>query len=307
MMTALSSSGDSPTARRAISAPKSRRTLSEGAVAAIFLAPAIVAELILRIWPTGLALWQSFHVGAAGRFGLENYTFLFSDPSFHDALSATLLFSLIVNPFQIACALGLALVLNRALPAGPLWRTLVLLPVAVPQSVSAIIMGVVFRPDGPANALLATIGLPAQGFLTTPEQALYTIILIVSWIGVGYWTTFLLAGLKEIPAALYEAAVIDGANSWQQFRFITLPQLRRPLTFVLVADTVANFLVFAPVQILTKGGPQGSTNLIMNDIYTRGFLSGDMRGAAAETGILVAIVVIIVAIQFRMMTGARSE
>jgi multiple sugar transport system permease protein len=193
------------------------------------------------------------------------------------------------------------------LPAGPLWRTLILLPVAVPQSVSAIIMGVVFRPDGPANALLATIGLPSQGFLTSPDQALYTIILIVSWIGVGYWMTFLLAGLKEIPVALYEAAVIDGATPWQQCRYITLPQLRRPLTFVLVADTVANFLVFAPVQILTKGGPQGSTNLIMNDIYTRGFLSGDMRGAAAETGILVAIVVVIVAIQFRLMTGARTE
>ena len=284
-----------------------RRTLSEGAVAAIFLAPAIVAVLVLRIWPTGLALWQSLHVDAAGRFGLANYSFLFSDPSFHDAVKATLLFTLVVNPFQIACALGLALVLNRVLPAGPLWRTLILLPVAVPQSVSAIIMGVVFRPDGPANAVLATIGLPAQGFLTTPEQAIYTIILILSWVGVGYWTTFLLAGLQEIPAALYEAAAIDGASAWQQLRYVTLPQLRRPLTFVLVADTVANFLVFAPVQILTKGGPQGSTNLVMNDIYTRGFLSGDMRGAAAETAILVAIVMIVVAIQFRMMTGAKSE
>jgi multiple sugar transport system permease protein len=281
--------------------------LSEGMVAAIFLAPAAIAVLILRIWPTGLALWQSIHVGSAGKFGLANYTFLFSDPSFHEALAATLRFALIVNPFQIACALGLALVLHRALPAGALWRTLILLPVAVPQSVSAIIMGVVFRPDGPANALLATIGLAAQGFLTTPDQALYTIILIVSWIGVGYWMTFLLAGLKEIPIALYEAAVIDGATPWQQFRYITLPQLRRPLTFVLVADTVANFLVFAPVQILTKGGPQGSTNLIMNDIYTRGFLSGDVRGAAAETAILVGIVIVVVSIQFRMMTGPKSE
>lgn len=304
-MTALAPSDTAATARQ--EPLRARITLGEGVVAAIFLAPALVAVLMLRIWPTGLALWQSLHVGSAGAFGLANYTFLFSDPSFHDALAATLLFALVVNPFQIACALGLALVLHRALPAGALWRTLILLPVAVPQSVSAIIMGVVFRPDGPANALLATIGLPSQGFLTSPGQALYTIILIVSWVGVGYWMTFLLAGLKEIPVALYEAAVIDGATSWQQFRHITLPQLRRPLTFVLVADTVANFLVFAPVQILTKGGPQGSTNLIMNDIYTRGFLSGDMRGAAAETGILVAIVIVIVAIQFRLMSGPKSE
>jgi multiple sugar transport system permease protein len=287
--------------------PSSALKLSEGMVAALFLAPAVLAVLLLRLLPTGLALWQSFHVGAAGKFGLANYTFLFSDPSFHDALAATLWFALIVNPFQIVCALGLALVLHRSLPGGGLWRTLILLPVAVPQSVSAIIMGVIFRPDGPANALLATIGVSPQGFLTSPDQALYTIILIVSWIGVGYWMTFLLAGLKEVPVALYEAALIDGATPWQQFRYITLPQLRRPLTFVLVADTVANFLVFAPVQILTKGGPEGSTNLIMNDIYTRGFLSADMRGAAAETGILVAIVIIIVAIQFRLMAGAKSE
>jgi multiple sugar transport system permease protein len=307
MMTTLSPTDAAEAARKAAPVTTRRQNLSEGMIAAIFLAPAVIAVVILRIWPTGLALWQSIHVGGAGKLGLANYTFLFSDPSFHDALFATLLFAVIVNPFQIACALGLALVLHRALPAGALWRTLILLPVAVPQSVSAIIMGVVFRPDGPANALLAAISLPAQGFLTTPGQALYTIILIVSWIGVGYWMTFLLAGLKEIPIALYEAAVIDGATPWQQFRYITLPQLRRPLTFVLVADTVANFLVFAPVQILTKGGPQGSTNLIMNDIYTRGFLSGDVRGAAAETGILVGIVIIVVAIQFRMMTSAKSE
>ena len=306
MMTAHSQTGVAEAAREATPDRAPGKSLSEGMVAAIFLAPAVIAVIILRIWPTGLALWQSIHVGSAGKLGLANYTFLFSDPSFHDALAATLLFALIVNPFQIACALCLALVLHRALPAGALWRTLILLPVAVPQSVSAIIMGVAFRPDGPANALLAAIGLPAQGFLTTPDQALYTIIVIVSWIGVGYWMAFLLAGLKEIPIALYEAAEIDGATAWQQFRYITLPQLRRPLTFVLVADTVANFLVFAPVQILTKGGPQGSTNLIMNDIYTRGFLSGDVRGAAAETGILVGIVIIVVAIQFHMMTGAKS-
>jgi multiple sugar transport system permease protein len=306
MITAHSPIGVAEAARKAAPDRAPGKSLSEGMVAAIFLAPAVIAVVVLRIWPTGLALWQSIHVGGAAKFGLANYAFLFSDPSFHDALAATLLFALIVNPFQIACALALALVLHRDLPAGALWRTLILLPVAVPQSVSAIIMGVVFRPDGPANALLAAVGLPAQGFLTTPDQALYTIILIVSWIGVGYWMTFLLAGLKEIPLALYEAAQIDGATAWQQFRYITLPQLRRPLTFVLVADTVANFLVFAPVQILTKGGPQGSTNLIMNDIYTRGFLSGDVRGAAAETGILVGIVVIVVTIQFRMMTGAKS-
>ena len=88
--------------------------------------------------------------------------------------------------------------------------------------------------------------------------------------------TFLIAGLQEIPQILYEAARVDGANAWQQFRFVTLPQLRRQLAFVLVADTVGNFLVFAPVQILTRGGPQHSTNLVMFEIYTRAFQTGDV-------------------------------
>jgi ABC-type sugar transport system permease subunit len=99
-----------------------------------------------------------------------------------------------------------------------------------------------------------------------------SIMLIVSWIGVGYWMTFLLAGLQEIPKSLYEAVRTDGTNRWQQFRYVTLPQLRRPLTFVLVANTVANFLVFAPAQILPQGGPQGSTNLIMNEVYSQAFV-----------------------------------
>ncbi len=116
--------------------------------------------------------------------------------------------------------------------------------------------GVALRPDGLVNSVLVALGLEPQRFLTSSDQALASIILIVSWIGIGYWMTFIIAGLQDIPRSLYEAVRIDGANRWQQFRFVTLPQLRRPLTFVLVANTVANFLVFAPVQILTAGGPK---------------------------------------------------
>ena len=105
------------------------------------------------------------------------------------------------------------------------------------------------------------LGIPPQPFLTSPQQALLSIMILLSWIGVGYWMMFLIAGINDIPATYYEAAAIDGASAWRQLWSITLPLLRRPLAFVLVADTVSNFLVFAPVQILTKGGPNGSTNL----------------------------------------------
>ena len=149
-------------------------------------------------------------------------------------------------------------------------------------------------------------GIAPLGFLITSRWALPSIILVVSWVGVGYWMTFLIAGLKDIPPALYEAATIDGANAWQRFWKITLPMLRRPLLFVLVADTVANFLTFAPAQILTKGGPRGSTNFIMMEVYTRTFVYGDYAGGAAETVVLVAVVLLVVVIQFRLLRGASS-
>ncbi|MDZ4234052.1 MAG: sugar ABC transporter permease, partial [Dietzia sp.] len=228
---------------------------------------------------------------------------LFTDPTFLGSLRVTLLFSLIINPLQIALALFLAVLLTQRVPLVGLWRTLILLPVAIPQIVSAIIWGVLFRPDGPFNSVLVALGLPAIPWLTSPDMALWSIMIICSWVGVGYWMTFLVAGIKDIPESLYEAAQLDGAGPWQRFTNITLPGLRRPLLFVLVADTVANFLVFAPVRQLTRGGPEGSTNLIMNTIFERAYQLGDMPAASAGTIVLVLIVVVVVGIQFRLLPG----
>lgn len=275
--------------------------------ALFFLAPAIISVIVLRLWPALVAVHYSLLAPRATSYSLENYTYIFGDPVFRNSLWITLIYSIIVNPLQIAAALGLALLMNNRLPTTGFWRTLILLPVAIPQSVSAVIWAVAFRPDGLINAVLAPFGIGPQPFLTSPDQALACIILMVSWVGVGYWMTFLIAGLQDIPKSLYEAVTIDGANRWQRFRYVTLPQLRRPLTFVLVADTVANFLVFAPVQILTKGGPQGSTNLIMNEVYTRAFLQGDRGSASAATVVLVLLVLIVVLVQFRLMNDSGEQ
>ena len=276
-------------------------------VAGLFLAPALIAVVILRLWPAGIALHDSLIVPGASTFSLGNYAYIFSDPQLQTCLWITLIFSLVVNPLQIGIALALALLMDNKLPLTGFWRSLVLLPVAIPQSVSAVVWGVAFRPDGLFNAILAPLGIAAQPFLTSPSQALGSIMLVVSWVGVGYWMTMLITGLQDIPKSLYEAVTIDGANGWQRFRYVTLPQLRRPLTFVLVADTVANFLVFAPVQILTKGGPQGSTDLIMNEVYTRAFVQGDRSSASAAMVVLVAVVLVIVSIQFRLMNDRNEQ
>ena len=274
-------------------------------MALLFLLPALVALLLLRLAPAGVALVDSLSrttlLGGTSFVGLGNYLELFANADFQNSLAVTLLFAVIINPLQIAAAFLLAILFTRRAAGSKFWRSMVILPIAVPPAVSAVVWSVIYRPDGLANGFLAVVGIPPQPFLTSPYQALLSIMILLSWIGVGYWMMLLIAGLNDIPASYYEAASLDGASWWRQTWSITLPLLRRPLAFVLVADTVSNFLVFAPVQILTKGGPNGSTNLLMHDLYTRAYTFGDINKAQAEVVILVLITVVIVAAQFRLL------
>lgn len=171
-------------------------------VALLFLAPAILAILGLRLWPALVAVHESLLAPRATSYSFENYLYIFGDPIFRQSVVTTLVFAIVVNPLQIAIALGLAVLMNNRLPMTGFWRTLVLLPVAIPASVSAVVWSTALRPDGLANALLGLVGIGPQPFLTSPEQALACIILITSWIGVGYWMTILIAGLQDIPASL---------------------------------------------------------------------------------------------------------
>lgn len=285
---------------------KRRVRRSDWVPAVALLSPAIVALLLLRIVPAIEALRLSL-AGSGGDFTLSHFSRLFDDPAFINSLKVTLVFSIIVNPLQIALALLLAVLLTKHIPLVGLWRTLILLPIAIPQAVSAVIWFVLFRPDGPLNGLLEIVGIPSIPWLISPDMALYSVIIVVSWVGVGYWMTFLVAGINEIPNSLYEAAELDGAGPARAFWSITIPGLRRQLLFVLVADTVSNFLIFAPVRILTGGGPSGSTDLIMNNMFERAYMIGDMGSASAATVVLVAIVIVVVAIQFYLMPGKEES
>jgi len=285
--------------------PTGRRRQRETWTALIFLAPALLTLFVLRLVPAGMAAADSLYRDTilSGRkwVGLDNYTSLFTDPSFQNTMKVTLWFCLLINPLQVAVALVLAVLFSRRMAGRGLWRALVIIPIAVPPAVSAVIWGIAYRPDGLANSFLAVLGIPPQPFLTSSSQALYAIMVLLSWVGVGYWMMFLIAGINDIPTELYEAASLDGAGPIARFWHVTLPLLRRPLAFVLVADTVANFLVFAPIALLTKGGPEGSTNLIMYDIYTRAYTLGDTGIAQAQVVILVVLVAVIVGVQFRLL------
>ncbi|MDC4232243.1 sugar ABC transporter permease [Actinomyces sp. B33] len=233
--------------------------------------------------------------------GLENYAYLLGNPSFWDVLAVTGRFLVIIIPLQVVTALFLAIILNERVPGIALVRTAVFIPVAAPAAVASVIWGIAYQPRGPINAVLESIGLPPQPFLTDSDQALQAIIVLMSWIGVGYWTLFIIAGLQEVPRELYEAAAIDGSGWWRTLVHITLPSIRRTLAFVVVADTVSSVLAFVPVQILTQGGPADSTRLVMYDLYNNTFQLGDANLGQTQVVVLLLFLVIITAVQFRML------
>jgi multiple sugar transport system permease protein len=277
-------------------------------LAAAFLAPTLVTILLIRIVPFIGAVVSTLYVRdgvgllAEEQFaGVQNYIDLLSDPLFQATLGRTLLFTAVINPLQIALALAVALLLTRRLPARGLWRMAVFIPCTIPLVGSSIAWGVALRQDGPINGILQIFGIPAQPFLNSPEQALGSIILLASWVGIGYWMIFLIAGINDIPGELYEAAALDGAGAWRTFWAVTFPMLRRPLLFVLVADTVANFVMFVPMQMLTDGGPQNSTTMLMFDAYRRTYTYSQPNQGATATVILTVLMLIIVFIQFRLL------
>ena len=279
----------------------------------VFLAPAILALVVLRLIPTGQALWGSLFTAFPGGIipaaysGLANYRQLFGDPAFIHTIVRTLLFNVVINPLQILLALLLAVLMTQKIRLQGVWRTFVFVPVTIPIVGSCIAWGAALSPNGPINAIISALGGRPQPFFTSASQALGGIIAVASWIGIGYWMLFLIAGLHAIPTELYEAARLDRASPIRTFFSLTVPLLKRPLLFVLVADTVANFVLFVPVQLLTNGGPQSSTTLLMFDAYQTTYSYGSRNAGAAEIVILTLIMLVFVVLQFRLLRDDKAD
>lgn len=274
----------------------------------LFLLPAMLLLLFWRIVPLVVGLRESFYGNAldltTGRewVGLENFRYLFDDPTFWKSIRVTLLFNAIVNPLQLALAVILAVIVNQKVRGISFFRTILLLPIAIAGNIAALVWGLALDTNyGLVNGILEAIGIGRQPFLRSVDQAMPTMIGIVSWIGVPFWMLFVLAGLQSIPEDLREAARIDGAGRLQIFWGITLPLLKRVLLFILVADTVINFTLFAPPYLLTRGGPSQSTNLMMYDAWKRGFVYGDLGSSEAMIVVLLGILCIVLAFEFILL------
>lgn len=279
---------------------------AEAVIPYLLITPAVGGLLVFRVYPIVLALWQSLHqqtLEGLQRFvGAANYLAIFADSHFWNAARVTLLFNAIINPVQIVLALGLALLVNRRLRGIGVFRTAYFLPMTVSLAITAVIWNLILNPQvGLANGILTRLGAQAQPFLISDRQALASIILLATWKGIGYWMVFLLAGLQQIPAALYEAASLDGATPWRRFSDVTFPLLRRVLAFVLVADTAINVLMFVPVYLLTGGGPNGSTELLMFHAYRAAFVFLDWGRGTAVSMLILSVILLMTGLQLRLL------
>lgn len=274
------------------------------------LTPALLGLVVFRLYPIALAISDSFFNVFRGNqvfVGLDNYLSLVTDSTFWKSLQVTLWFNLLINPIQIALALGLALLYVQKFKGVTFYRILFLIPIGVSLPTAVIIWRIMLSPDGLANGLLNIAGIPGQPWLTSESLALYSIIAIATWKGISYWMIFIIGGLQNISPEIYDAAKIDGAQPWQRLFFITIPLLRPTLLFVLVADVSINFLLFAPIFMITQGGPADSTNVLMYEAYKSGFIFGDMGRAMAIIVVVVAILLVIVGLQFRLLNGKPEK
>ncbi len=278
----------------------------------LFLAPALIGLFVFRVVPIGIALAGGFFgtnlMGDTLFKGFANYDNLFSDPSFWSGVKVTVAFNLIINPLQVVLAFLLALLTFRPTKFVVTFRTIYFLPITTSIALTAVLWNIMLDPSvGPVNGLLRALGVPAQPFFRGESQALPTLIAVASWRGVGYWMFFMLAGLAAIPRDVYEAASLDGARAWQRLRYITLPMMKRTLVFVLVADTAVNFLFFAPVYIITNGGPNGATSLLMFQAYQAAFALLDHGRSLAISTIILVIIMVFALAEFRLMRAKEAE
>jgi multiple sugar transport system permease protein len=269
--------------------------------------------LIVRIIPTFISLNMSLRhwsVLSPDRtwVGLDNFVRLASDDRFWFSLRNTLAIAAIAVPTQILLALGISLLLNRITRFRGLFRLIYFVPFMTVLPAVARVWRWAYVPEiGTINVLLQVFGLPTQPFLQSPKQALYAIIAVIIWQGLGFAVVITLAGLNQIPRVFYEAAELDGASAWQQLRHITVPLLNTTLVFLAITLTIAALQTFTLVFIMQSGsghdlgGPLNSTRTLVLHIYDYGFKRYEMGYASAITVVMLVIMMVFAITQITLL------
>ncbi len=289
---------------------------SKGTVIGSFLAPAVVLLLAFMILPFAMAFVLSFTNSrlipsprGTSNVGLKNYEKVMNDNLFWRGLKHNFYFVIVVVPIQTALALFLAILVNQKIKFSKFFRTFYFIPTVAAMVTIAVVWSFLYHPSGLINAFLKTITSGYWGgvdFLNNKAWAFPAIMAMSIWQGVGFQMLIFLAGLQDIPESYYEAAEIDGANDWQKFRFITLPQLKNTTTFVVISTTILAFRLFTQVLVMTNGGPQNSTYTVMLHIYNMAYKRLNIGYGSALTVVFFIIILTISLIQ-RNALGEERE
>jgi len=273
----------------------------------LFVSPAVVHLLVFALFPIGYALylslfkWQLLRDNQAF-VGLQNYAASLAESPFWNALWNSARYSLSSVPLGMAVALAVAILVNQNLRGIAIFRTLFYIPaIASGVAVSMLWIYVYLPETGMINTILGSLGVQSIDFLNRAEWAMWALVFMSVWTGLGPRMVLFLAGLLSIPQSLYEAAELDGASRWRSFVSITMPMLVPTTLFVLVTSTISAMQIFTPVYMMTKGQPEDTTDVVGYHIYTEAWVNFNIGLASAKSFILLIIVAAIAILQFRMM------
>jgi sn-glycerol 3-phosphate transport system permease protein len=274
---------------------------------AVLLTPQLAVTLVFFFWPAAQAVWQSVErqdpFGLSTVFvGIDNFAALFADPDYLASFSITAFFSFAVALLALAPGLLLAVMADRVVRGAAFYKTVLLLPYAIAPAIAGVLWMFLFNPSiGVVAAALRDLGID-WNYLLDGDQAMLLVILAAAWKQISYNFLFFLAGLQSIPASLIEASAIDGASPRRRFWTIVFPLLAPTSFFLLVVNIVyAFFDTFGVIHNVTQGGPAKATEILVYKVWYDGIVGLDLGGSAAQSVVLMAIVIGLTAIQFRFI------
>lgn len=268
----------------------------------LFIAPSVILYTVFMFIPIFRTIGMSFtdyNLSASNFIGLQNYINLSRDIVFLKALKNTLIYTVLALVPTMVLGLVLALLINKKFRGRALFRAVFYMPNIVSLVAASLAWMYLFAEVGIFNMLLKKLGMSTVHWLTDPGIALICVVVVSLWTSGGHNMLLFLSGLQGIPTHLYEAASIDGANGWQQFWKITIPQLAPTTFFVFVMTCIASFQVFGQVYMMTNGGPDNATTTLAHQIYLNAFQYYKMGYASAMAVVLLVIILVITAVNFR--------
>lgn len=255
----------------------------------LFLVGPLIYDIVMSFFNTSLVL-----PGLGSFAGLANYRELFSDSRFWQAMWHTILFTLVSTPPLVIIPLFFAIVVNRIKHGQWFFRLAFFLPYILPSAVIALVWLWLYEPGyGLINGFLQLLGLGAPGWVSSPNLALYSIVIVTVWWTIGFNFVLYLAGLQDIPRDLYEASALDGAGRWKQTWRLTIPMLGRTITLVTVLQIIASLKIFDQVYLITAGGPNYATRTAIEYIYDTGFTDERVGYASAASLVLFVVILLV--------------